>query len=110
MSSPLNTFMRSGAEQSNQVIGTDSLTVNLGGGMQLVIDGVWGMVTQQTIQDEGGFMPEVDATLVCIQNDNITKDLIGKTATAKGEGFRIANIDIGEVETTIYVVNETQIL
>lgn len=102
--------MLNSASSADVVMGQDVLTINVGSGVTMALSGVWSMVSGGNVAQEGGLMPEVDALFDVNSSTAITKDLVGKTATGKGEGFRIMNVDVGEVFTQFQLVNEAQIL
>ena len=91
-------------------MGVDSLSINLGGGTLLVVSGVWSPVNSENMAEVGGLMPDVNARLDVEASDAVNSTLVGKTATAKGQTFRISSVDIGEVLTNIYLASDVNIL
>lgn len=108
--SPLDKFIAQGTAVGDPVMGTDTLVVSLSGGGTLDITGVWSTVTQTNMADEGGFMAEVDASIAVPAASGIDNTLVGLTGTAKGGVFRIRQVEVGEVITTVFVADATEIL
>lgn len=106
MISQVDSFILGAAAQADTVMGLDTLTVSGG----ITLSGVWSVVTHGSTLEEGGFMLEADATLVVTLDTNVTKALVGKTGTAKGDTFRIVQVDIGETMGTLHLRKETSIL
>lgn len=108
--SPLDKFILACTAVADDVMGTDALVINLGAGSTLTVVGVWSQLSGASNAEMGGLMPDVNAKVDIDANDAVTKALVGKTCTGKGESFRITDVMRGEAQTHIYLSSDVKIL
>lgn len=104
MISQLDTFLTHGRDITNTVMGTVSVSLSGGG----ILDGVWSTVMTDSEGADGGLQYEMGASVIVPAAAGITESIQGETCTYDGQLLRVERVEIGTVETTVYLVHETE--
>ena len=102
MVSALDNFILKGTSRDAGIIGEDTITLS-----GVALTGVWSGLSGDVEGEFGGFQQKVNAVVVVKSKPAITLALIGKIGVVKGFSLKCANMDIGEVLTTIYFEHST---
>lgn len=96
--------MSSCSDVGDEVMGTG--TISLSGGTDLT--GVWSTISAEAVNALGGEQEMATASVVVDSAAGIDVDLIGETGTYEGTKLRVAQVETGDVFTTVFFTHDTE--
>lgn len=110
MPSQLDNLILAGTATDATRIGTDDLVITKADTSTVTVTGAWSSVSNTDEAEEGGVMPDVNAVVSVPSAAGIDRTLVGRPATGKSQSFRVVNVDVGEVLTSIMLRDVMSIL